>query len=450
MDMKILQRVMYLSIGIMLFTSHGVRAESPENTWKNWLQEHITYNGQAIPLFNMQKPAAVPENPDNNFFKLERYTYEFHLRPNIQFRSETLQLGVKPRFIATYQQFRDGGQDGKEKRDAEVFLNEGYLEWRITPALPLSIERTNLQWGSGFLISPSNPFYRETGKTRPNQELCGKDFVRLSYIPNDWFSMTAIANIGQGAVEFKDSREYFHTVYTLKASFTLESASLNPVISYEEDDRVRFGGYGTWTASDAILLFFDGSFAQGSQGRYVKMVISDPLGAAFQESKDDAQTIFPQILVGGSYTFLGGTAIYLEYLYYGEGYTSAESKRYYDLVKRSDNLFRYTGSDPLLQQLTQLATRNLADANQNHLAFQRRNYLMVYGNRSDIFNRLGLNAGGVWNLDDGSFYIFTFLDLKLNDRFNLFSNTIVYSEAANTEFHTPFEYMATVGVKYFF
>lgn len=450
MSIQIFQRVAYVMIMVFLFTSNCVQAESTDNTSENWFNEHITYNGQAIPLFNAQQPSDVPENPDNNFFKLERYNYEFHLRPNIQFRSETLQLGIKPRFIATYQQFRDGGQDGREERDTEVFLNEGYLEWRITPSLPLSIERTNLQWGNGFLISPSNPFYKETGKTRPDQELRGKDFVRLSYIPNDWFSMTAIANIGQGAVEFKDSREHFHPVYALKASFTLESASLNPVISYAEDDRMRIGGYGTWTASDAILLFFDCSFAQGSQGQYVTTVVSDPLGAAFQESKDDAQTIFPQILVGGSYTFVGGTAVYLEYLYYGEGYTSAENERYYDLVEQSANLFRDTGSDPLQQQLAQLGTRNLADANQNHLAFQRRNYLMLYGNRSDIFDKLNLNAGGVYNIDDRSFYLFTFLELKLNDRCHIFSNTIAYSAEANTEFHSPFEYMETVGVKFFF
>jgi hypothetical protein len=450
MDMTILQRVVYLSIVIVLFTPHGIRAASTEKTWKNWIQEHITYNAQAIPLFNVQQPSDVPENPDNNFFKLERYNYELHLRPNVQFRGETLRLGVKPRLIATSKQFRDGGQEGKEVHEAEVFLNEGYLEWWMTPALPLSVERTNLQWGSGFLISPSNPFYKETGKTRPDQELRGKDFVRLAYIPNDWLSFSAIANIGDGAFEVKGSQEPFHNVYALKATFTFESASVTPVISYEENDRLRIGGYGTWTASDAVLLFFDCSFAKGSSGRYVATVADDPLNEAFQQSKDDAQTIFPQILVGGSYTFAEGTTLYLEYLYYGEGYTSAESRRYDDLVKQSANLFRYTGSDPFQQQLARLGTRNLAYANQNHLAFQRRNYVMVHGNRSDIFGKLDLNAGGVRNMDDRSFYLFTFLELKLSNRFNLFSNTIVYSTKAQTEFHTPFEYMETVGLKIFF
>lgn len=416
----------------------------------SWLTERVTYNGQILPLLTIQQPVDNWENPENDFFKLERYNAELHLRPNLQFDADVVRMGISPRAIFSYQRFEDGTQDGETDSDNDVFINEAYLDIRLIPSLPIAIERKNWQWGSGFLISPSNPFYRDTGKSKPGHELRGKDFVHLSYIPNDWLSLTAIANIGEGAFETQGMRENFKNVYAFKATLTFENMSLSPVMSYQDEDRVRIGGFGTWTISDAMLGFFDCSFAKGSQGRYVEQAQNDPFGAAFQPSKDDSERMIPQILVGGSYTFMDGTAVYLEYLYYGEGYNDGESDDYNALVEQSAQAYLYRGSDPALQQLARLGTRNLAYANQNRLAFQRRNYLMAYLNRSDIFNKLNVNAGIVHNVDDTSLYFFNFLTLNLYDRINIFSNTIVYGGKKNTEFHSPFNYIETIGLQLFF
>jgi hypothetical protein len=189
---------------------------------------------------------------------------------------------------------------------------------------------------------------------------------------------------------------------------------------------------------------------QGWNGLYPESTPDDPFGFVFRETKDDSRDGIPQILLGGSYTFLSGTAIYLEYLHYGPGYSDAEADRYYGLLNASAEAYQYQGENPQLQLLAQLATRNLGQAALNRLAFQRKNYLMAYLTRSDWFDRLDVTAGGVLNLDDRSWYLFGSFDVKFKDTIGLFANSLVYSEKQDTEFEANLDYSQTIGLKLYF
>ncbi|GAK53805.1 hypothetical protein U14_05079 [Candidatus Moduliflexus flocculans] len=430
----------------------AVYAEEAERatSWGAWLKERVMYDGQILPMVTWQQPADSPQNPDNALMKLDSLNAAVHVRPNFAFRAGAISLGIRPRLIAEYTEIQDGLYDGDSDSTIDVFVNEGYAEWRVLPSFVVSAERRNLQWGSGFITSPSNPFYRVTGKSRPQQELPGKDFVIASLIPNDLFSLTAIMNFGEGEAEIEGNRESFKQTYALKATFTFDDFSLSPVVSYQDDDRLRVGGFGSWTATDAGVLFFDASFAKGSNGRYVTPVDGDPFGMAFETTKDDDGRIYSEILVGGAYTFESGATLTGEYLYYGEGYDKDEANDYYELINRSGAAFAYQGDDPMQQQLRQLGARNLYYSLQNNLAFRGQHYATLYANRSDLWDTLDLTGGGTMNLADQSFYAFFNSSLNLVDSLDTFLNLLAYSQKDETEYQGVFDYMVTFGFTWYF
>lgn len=443
--------VQFALIGILVScAAYATEEVGNETGWSAWLKERVMYDGQILPMITWQQPADSPQNPDNALMTLDSLNAAVHVRPNFAFRAGAISVGIRPRLIAEYSEIQDGLYEGESDSDFDVFINEGYAEWRVLPSFVVSAERRNLQWGSGFITSPSNPFYRVTGKSRPQQELPGKDFVIASLIPNDLFSLTAIMNFGEGEAEVEGSRESFKQTYALKATFTFDDYSISPVASYQDDDRLRIGGFGSWTATDAVVLFFDASFAKGSNGRYVTQVEGDPFGMAFDTTKDDDGRIYSEILVGGAYTFEGGTTLTGEYLYYGEGYDEDEAGDYYALVTRSGAAFAYQGDDPMQQQLRQLGARNLYYSLQNNLAFRGQHYATVYANRSDLWDRLDLTCGGTMNLADQSFYAFFNSSLNLVDSLDTFLNLLAYSQKDDTEYQGVFDYMATFGFTWYF
>jgi len=431
-------------------TAFAIADADDKTGWGAWLKERFVYDGQMLPMFTMQQPADSAQNPDNALMKLASRAYALHLRPNFALRAGAISLGIRPRLIASHAEIQEGRDDGETNSEIDTLINEWYAEWRIVPSFVASVERRNLQWGSGFITSPSNPFYRSTGKTRPQAELAGKDFAILSWIPNDLFSLTGMANFAEGEFKAEGSRELFEPAYALKATFTFENMSLSPVMSYQTEDRLRVGGFGSWTLSDALVVFFDTSLAQGSNGRYVAPAPADPFGLAFQTTKDDDGKLYAEALLGGSYTLATGTTISLEYLYYGEGYADAEAADYYALVNRSGAAFADQSADPMSQQLTQLAARNLYYAQQSNLAFRRQHYLMLYANRDDLWERLGLTAGITLDMNDQSFYVFANSAVKIADSFETFCNAITYSREDDTEFRGLFDYLVTFGARWYF
>ena len=75
---------------------------------------------------------------------------------------------------------------------------------------------------------------------------------------------------------------------------------------------------------------------------------------------------------------------------------------------------------------------------------------MLYANRDDLWDRLGVTGGVMMNANDQSFYAFANSSLKIMDALESFANILTYSRENDTECHGLFDYMATVGLRWYF
>ena len=451
--MNLFQRNTLIFI-VMFYSALGVSAsyaldnDGAVENLVNAFNDMFIVNTQVLDVLDFQDLNDVPENPRNTFFKLPRFTNNVHIRPNIMFRKGILRAGIKPRYIETNSWFMDGAIDQGSKENSKFFINECYASLRVLPWLTLAAERKNVQWGNGFIASPSNPFFNDTGKTKPQEEIKGKDFFRITLTPLDWLSITGYANLGRG--EQDDSAmniDKFRRTYAVKANMTFDKFSFSPIISYREHDRVRAGGYGAWTVNEGLLLFWDWSFGFGSGGRYVYKDSDDIFGYVFDDRKKEQDTFYPEILMGGSYTFKNGWTINLEYLYYSPGYDSDEARRYNKLMKTASRASLLEPSSAMNLAYKSYASLPLYYAMENKLNFMREHYFMFYAKKDNIFEHLNLTIGWTQNVCDRSGYFLNLAEITINERMSLIANTFIYTTLADTEYGNPFEFLQTVGVK---
>lgn len=428
-----------------LFADGDAAAPGGETAWTR-VKSAVALQGQVALLYDVQGIAESSLNPGNDFYKLESRSAELHFRPNFSMRHDSLRLGLSPRLVTTYMDYTEGLLAGDHESETDVFINEGYLKWTGGP-LMLVLERKNLQWGNSFLTSPSNPFNTDTGKSRPDKELPGSDFVSSSWFANDWLTLTALVNFGKGENQVEGSRERFHETYALKCEMVGSRFNFSPVLSFKEDDRFRAGAYGSGTISDSMLVYVDVSLAEGSEGRYPVASEDSPYGVEFQQSKDDSSHIYGEALVGGSYTFLSGTTVYLEYFHYGQGCDDREADLYYSVLNDSADSFLTAGGSGALFEF---AEEQLYDAYQSHLAFLRRNYMTVYAVHNDLLKVLDVTLGVVVNLDDSSYYGYGLLVCDIGTKVQLASSTILYSNGRDVEYPSTLDYLQTFGIRYFF
>ena len=106
-------------------------------------------------------------------------------------------------------------------------------------------------------------------------------------------SCSLIANVGEGRSEPVDE---FKNTYALKLDYTGFEKYVSLIASQKEDNEAVVGLFGGITLTDYLLLHMEGSFS-------------------FETDQTD-------LLIGGSYTLEGGSALTLEYFYQGSGCTT--------------------------------------------------------------------------------------------------------------------------------
>jgi hypothetical protein len=425
-------------------TGQGVQPKEEKNEFSTFwasLSEGFDYSLRTLASVTSQDPASSSQNPNNDFFQIPQYLADVELRPDFYLNYNILDLSVKPRFRLEWMQWEEGDREGETDWDDDCFVNEWLARVRMTQNLFVSYGRENLQWGPSYLFSPSNPFFRDNGRSNPKREVPGMDFARLVWLPGLSWTISLIANLDEGRQEFQFTE--FEKTYALKLDYTGQEAYASMILSRKEHDRNRLGVFGGWTATDALLLYGEGTIAKGTDALYPEKA-NNPFGTSMQAIDDEASSLEGAVLIGGSYTLEMGPTLTMEYVYNSSGYSDGEAKDYYSLRKNASDTFDLTGPIGDLSKLT------LSQTAAPGLRFLRRNYVMFQYNHNDIRNVLNLTFRWTQNIDDGSSQFISIVESFFGEHTQLFSIGAVNSGDGDTEFGSILDYQWMVGFEYTF
>lgn len=238
-----------------------------------------------------QEPADNSRNPGNTVFRLPRYTGVLELRQEMSLSFRNFELNLKPRLSQAWTKVEFDNDQEETDQDTDLFMNEFLIRFMVTNQLFVSYGRENLQWGPGWLFSPSNPFFSDNGRSNPKIEIAGMDFARLVYLPNMTWTVSLISNLDEGRQELARNEE-FNKKHAIKLDFTGQETYAGLILTYEEEGETSLGLYGGWTFNDATLLYTDMSLS---------------------ENDNPSDSCRSAILIGGSYTLEAGPTLTLEY-----------------------------------------------------------------------------------------------------------------------------------------
>ena len=425
-------------------TGESVQPEGEKSqSSKLWeeLSDGFEYSVRILASGTCQDPANSSQNPDNDFFQIPRYLADLELRPDFYLNFRLLELSAKPRVNLEWRAWEEGDREGETDWDDEFFVNEWLARIRVTESLFISYGRENLQWGPSYLFSPSNPFFRDNGRRNPKREVPGMGFARLVWLPGLSWTISLIANLDEGRQEFLFFE--FEKTYALKLDYAGQEAYAGLILSRKEHDRDRLGAFGGWTATDALLLYGEGTIAKGTDALYPEKA-NNPFGASMEAIDDEGSSLKGIVLIGGSYTLEMGPTLTMEYVYNSPGYSDGDAMDYYSLRKNASDAFDLIGP---IGDLSKLTLSQTADPG---LRFLRRNYVMFQYNHNDIRDVLNLTFRWTQNIDDGSGQFISIVEYFVGEHTQLFSIGTVNSGAGDTEFGSIVNYQWMIGLEYTF
>lgn len=399
-------------------------------------KQGFSYSSRALLFVDSQDPGNSTQNPDNAFLRLYRYSGELHVRPDFFLELPYVSGLFKPRAIAYYRWWKDGVVEGETDSDSRFFVNEWRLQVRPVSELFLSFGKEKLLWGSSFLASPSNLFFKDTEKTRPKNEIEGKYLAKIQYLPNDVVTFSLISNTQ------RQNDDGYRPLHALKTEVTGNNFLVS-LIGYEQrESRFRVGSFGQWTASDSVILYYDGIVKKGSDALYPEQNPGNPFGWDFVKKYEDSSRLFFTTVAGGSYTTLSGSTMTLEFLYNSEGYGDAVARDYYDLRKNASD--HYFDNSPL----SGLSQKTLAESLTTGLPFLRRYYLMAQYQEKEIKNVLDVILRYAYSIEEDAGAATTIVEWKLSDRMSLFNiNNISTHNSKNTEYNALIRNSFMLGVE---
>lgn len=315
-------------------------------------------------------------NRGNQIAKLPAVQAEIDPRVDLTLRADPCFLQLEPRGFFVWQ----GSVPGASARTStDAYLNEGRLSCQMPGNVNVEIGRSVLLWGSSILLSPSNPFFAETGKTDPVREQLGRDMVRVSAQINPAWSVEGISNFH---VDTRDTtKAYFSPVTAVKVNWTGDAVSASALVSHRDNGVNRLGAYGTWTVSDALLLYGDVSVGQGRNALFAEHQVQAPAGWTLSQNQTHDSSWRASALLGASYTLLSGWTQTLEALYNGDGYTSGERRAYQNAIR---------GGNAALAMRNPAAAGLLGQALNPQQSLLGQRYALVQLGRTDLFNKLDL------------------------------------------------------------
>ena len=440
------KRILILIFLFSLFTPLSIDYSRASDTGSEqsglWgeLSDGFNFSMRFLTFGTYQDVADSTQNPNNDFLKIPRYIADLDLRPDASLSFKRLDLSIKPRMNLQWKAWEDGTPKGDENWEDDWFINEWLGRLRITDTLFVSYGRENLQWGPSYLLSPSNPFFFDNGRSNPKKEVPGMDFARLVWLPQMEWTISLITNTDEGQQEFI-SRD-FEQSYAFKLDYVGQIGYTGLILSHQEKDRDRIGVFGGWTASDALLLYTDIGFSQGSHILYPVEDNTTPFGASMQAKDQESTAWKGGAVVGGAYTSLAGPTLTLEYFYNGLGYDDEQANRYSQLKQNA--------SDAYIGPLWDLSRMTLGRTIDPRLRFLRQNYAMLQFRQNDIHDILSLSFSWIQNMDENSGRFIANVDYDMGDYAQLFFIGGITAGGKDTEFNAILDSFVQMGLEYTF
>jgi hypothetical protein len=364
---------------------------------------------------------------------------ELDFRPDFFLDYSDVSAVFKPRVIASYQWWEDGAPKGRNQSSDRAFVNEWRVQAKPLSTVFVSFGKEKLLWGPSFIASPSNILFKDTEKINPKTEVEGKYLAKVIYVPNNTITINVISETQK---ENNDLGESLKPVQALKADFLSASCLVSVIAYYRQDDRFRLGSFGQWTVSDALLLYYDGIVSKGTDGLYPVPDPSNPLGGAFAKKYDNSSRLIPTVTGGGSYTFLSGETLSLEFLYNGQGYDNAEASAYYLIRKNAYEHFFDAGALSGLSQMT------LSDSLNNELPFLRKYYFMGQFQVREIKNVLDVIVRYTQGIEEHAGQASSIIEWQISNHIELFNiNTVAVGSGRNTEFNSLLTNSVMAGIE---
>ena len=423
--------------------------ESSDTTWellRAGIPDELEYGLTTLTYGSYQEIADSIANPRNSFLLLPSYTFNTEVRPDFSYVRQRLELSLKPRLMLHWRNWQvdpNNGSPGYERSEwsEDTYINEGLARVGLTDNLFISYGRENLQWGPSYLLSPSNPFFRDNGRRNPIQEVPGMDFARLVWLPAESWTISLIANTDRGRQP--QGLDPFAQSFALKADWNGPSSYASGVLSHRDTDRSRIGLFGGWTATDAMLVYAESDMARGTAALYPQQV-NNPLGGRMVAQEQDSNVWGGTLLLGSAYTLAAGPTLTAEVVYHSPGYSAGQAKTYYQLRRQAATMIDDPGAAGGLAQMT------LGQTLDPGLRLLRRHYLMLQVVQNEIGDVLNLTGRWTQNFDDGSGQFIGIAEYYAGDHLKLFAWGTVNSGDGDTEFGALFNYQAMLGMEYVF
>ncbi len=421
-------------------------------------------------------------NPGNQFLMIPDDLASSEFRPNLSLELENIYLGIKPRATITWKQWKETGTDAQSESSGEIFINEWLARCALWDNIILSYGRENLQWGPSYLLSPSNQFMKNNGQSNPKKEVPGSDFAKAIWVMDPSLTLSVIANTAEGeqsaaidsvstsmpdlqfprypklyeiagvdadsisnqVIESLGFPYEFNRSYAIKADYSTFEKYFSIIGSYKEKDRSKLGFFGGMTVSDAMLLYLEGSFSQGTDTLYPVKKCLSPFGSVMLQTEDDTTALEGLLLVGGSYTLDYGQTFVLEGVYNSAGYNDEQADLYFELRKKASDA--YDAASPL----SDLARLALFQALDPRLRLLRKHYVMLQYQQMQIFNQFNVILRYTLNLDDYSSQLNPIIEYDFTDNIQIFAVGQQNFGNRESEFRSFADYGITIGFEYIF
>ncbi|WP_338770028.1 hypothetical protein [Massilia sp. METH4] len=276
-------------------------------------------------------------NPGNLLAGLPRMEHGAQARMRWRMEGEYGVLAIGPR--VTFSKATGTNAAAGDTRDTKAYLQNWLVEGRLGN-VDVFYSRELMLWGPSQFASPSNPFFIETNQVNPFTELPSRDFVGARWRIDDRNTVALVRNVDEG--RDREVLRPFRQETALRADHVADAFAVGAVASWRAG-RKQYGAYGQWTVNDAVLLYFDAATFRGS--RRLVALAPEIAGDWQLATRGDDRKRHYDVLVGGSYTFAGGSSVNLEYRRNTEGYTAAEREGLNAFAVAQADRFR--GSDPL-------------------------------------------------------------------------------------------------------